>query len=290
MALRTSKASRYRWNDTAGRYIDAHGRFVSRAALRAEVDAALQSATARARGLAEQLRTGQIPLEEWELAMRALSKEVHLYSAAAARGGWAQLSADDTGRVGRIVRDEYRWLRGFREEIEDGLPLDGRFSVRTELYAQAGRETFHKTERQAELERGNTLERSILGAADHCEGAGSCVEQRDRGWVLIGTLIAIGRRLCGRRCKCAMEYTSITRLSTSDVPVVEPLPKETPGPYRAKYAMAVMDMETCDHCARFDGVVVKLDDPRRLPDHACTSERGCQCQWVFIRKEEGTTL
>lgn len=285
MALRSAKGSQYRWNESAARYLDARGRFVSQSAVRAELDASLKTATSRARAIAEQLRTGQITLEEWELAMRALSKEVHLYSAATARGGWAQLSADDTGRVGRIVRDEYRWLRGFRQDIEDGYVLDGRFSLRSELYAQAGRETFHKVERQVELEQGNTLERSLLGPADHCEGVGSCVEQRDRGWVLIGTLIAIGRRLCGRRCKCAMEYTSIAKIA-GDAPIVEPLPKESAGPYRAKYAMAVMDMDTCDHCARFDGVVVKLDDARRLPDHACTSERGCQCQWVFIRKEE----
>jgi hypothetical protein len=301
MALRTTPASRYRWNPTAQRYIDARGRFVAQAVLRKEIDGALASATIRVRTLAEQLRAGQITVEEWELAMRGMAKEVHLYNAAAARGGWAQLGDDDYGRVGRIVRDEYAWIRNFRTEIEDGYPLDGRFLRRVELYAQAGRETFHKVERQVQLEQGNTLERSILGAADHCEGEGSCVEQAARGWVLVGQLIAIGQRLCGRRCKCSIEYSSIGKLADAakapdgkTAPVVqkteEPLPKEPAGPYRAKYASAVMDMDTCDHCARFDSVVVAIDDPRQIPDHACTAERGCHCQWVYIRKTEGTRV
>lgn len=286
MALRTTATSRYRWNATARRYIDARGRFVSETILRKEIDGALASATLRVRALAEQLRAGQITVEEWELAMRGLSKEVHLYTAAAARGGWAQMGDDDYGRVGRIVRDEYAWIRNFRTEIEGGLPLDGRFLRRTELYAQAGRETFHKVERQGQLEQGNTLERSILGAADHCEGEGSCIEQAARGWVTIGRLIAIGQRLCGRRCKCAIEYSSIGKIADATPRPAEPLPKAPTGPYRAKYASAVMDMDTCDHCARFDSVVVAIDDPRQIPDHRCTSARGCHCQWVYIRKTE----
>jgi hypothetical protein len=239
----------------------------------------------RVRALAESLRTGQITLEEWELAMRALSKEVHLYSAAAARGGWAQLSPDDTGRVGRIVRDEYRWIRNFRTEIEDGLPLDGRFAVRTELYAQAGRETFHKVERQVQLEQGQharalhpgrrgSLRRAwVLHRAARPRLGADRDADRDRAAPLRPAVQVHDR---------VHEHREARRRRADRRAAAE----GNAGPYRAKYAMAVMDMDTCDHCAQFDGVIVKLDDARRLPDHACTSERGCQCQWVFIRKEE----
>jgi hypothetical protein len=251
------------------------------------------------RALAEQLRAGQITVEEWELGMRGMSKEVHLYNAAAARGGWAQLGDDDYGRVGRIVRDEYAWIRNFRTEIEDGYPARWPLPPPgTELYAQAGRETFHKVERQVQLEQGNTLERSILGAADHCEGEGSCVEQAARGWVLVGpahrdraaalrpALQVLDRVLQHRQAGGCREGTGWKDGARGEK-TEEPLPKEPAGPYRAKYASAVMDMDTCDHCARFDSVVVAIDDPRQIPDHACTAERGCHCQWVYIRKTEG---
>lgn len=300
MALRPVKGSVYRWNATANRYVDAKGRFVSPAVLRAEIDKALASATVRARTLAESLRAGQITLDDWELGMRALSKDVHLYSAAAAKGGWSNLTAEDYGRVGRITRDEYAWIRNFRQQIADGLPLDGRFLVRTRLYAQAGRETFHKVERQNQLAQGKTLERSVLAASDHCD---LCVSEAARGWVLIGQLIPIGQRTCGRNCKCTIEYSSVNDLAdegTRGAPPSEGKPAtkadaarplgEASGPYRAKYAMAVMDVDTCPHCAQFDGVVVPVSDRRPLPDHACTSERGCHCTWVWIRKEESTPV
>jgi hypothetical protein len=290
MAVRSVPLSSYRWSPAANWYINARGQFVSPGVIRAEIDHALEAATARARTLAESLKAGEITVEEWELAMRELSKDVHLYNAAAARGGWANLSADDFGRVGRIVRDEYAYLRNFRHDLERGTPMDGRFLARTRLYAQAGRETFHKVERQGQLEQGKTVERSILGAADHCD---LCVSEAARGWVLIGQLIPIGQRTCGRNCKCTIEYSSVNELAdNANAGKTDPEPSldEPPGPYRAKYAMALMDMDTCDHCAQFDGVVVELTDPRQLPDHACTSKRGCHCTWIYIRKDESKPI
>lgn len=290
MALRTQPGSRYRWNATARRYVDARGRFVSSRVVRLELDAALQRATIRIRVLALQLRDGAITLPEWEIGMRGLAKEVHVYSATAARGGFAQMTPAEYGRVGRIVRDQYAFIRNFRNEIADGKPTDGRFLARTALYAQAGRETYHLTERQVELEKGNVLERNILAAADHCaadaaRGTAGCPGETARGWVLIGSLVPIGQRTCTKNCKCTIEYSTVNALADAAAPKDVPKPKPD-SPYRAKYAMALMDIETCDHCAAFDGVVVAVDDPRQLPDHGCTSKRGCQCTWVYIRKEE----
>lgn len=290
MALRTSSRSRYRWNETARRYIDARGRFVAKGVVRAEVDVALANASVRARALAEALRAGELTIAEWEIGMRALSKEVHIYSATAARGGFAQLIARDYGRLGRVVRNEYAWIRNLRGQIEGGLPLDGRFLNRAALYAQAGRETYHKIERQVALEQGHTIERNVLAReAVHCVGGRSCPGETARGWVVVGQLVPIGQRLCARNCKCTIEYSSVNAIADAHRPDDHP-PEKPASPYRAKYASAVMDMETCDHCAAFDGVVVAVDDPRLLPDHGCTSARGCQCAWVMIDKEEGTVL
>lgn len=290
MALRTSPTSRYRYNEPARRYIDARGRFVAQATIRAELDVALANASLRVRALAEQLRAREITLAEWEIGMRGISKEVHIYSATAARGGFAQLTQKDYGRLGRVVRNEYAWIRNLRTLIDQGLPLDGRFLARTALYAQAGRETYHKVERQVELEKGNTLERNILAReAVHCTGPISCPNETARGWVVVGQLRPIGQRACGRNDKCAIEYSNVNAIADAAIPDDHP-PEKPVSPYRAKYASAVMDMETCDHCAAFDGVVVAVDDPRKLPDHGCTAERGCQCVWVMINKDEGTVV
>lgn len=286
MPPRKPVGPQFRWDVERARFVDARGNTISASAIRRELDKYLAVATKRVRAMGEQLRLGEITVEEWELAMRGLAKDVHLANAAAARGGWSQMGPSDYGRVGRVVRDEYAWIRNFRSEIDKGLPLDGRFLARTELYAQAGRETFHKVERQVQLEQGNTLERSILGVADHCEGAGSCIGEAARGWVLVGQLIPIGQRLCGRRCKCRIEYSSIAALTDDLMRDAPEIPPEQDTPYRAKYASAVMDVNTCVHCAAFNNVIVSVNEARRLPDHACTSARGCQCAWIFIRKDE----
>lgn len=199
-----SPASRYRWNAVASRYLDERGKFVGRKAVRTELDYALEQATRRARALAEDLRRGAIPLDAWRREIRGVVKQVHLYSAASAKGGWAQLSPADYGRIGRLVRDEYAFLERFRGEIASGKEtLDGRFLARVELYTLAGRQTYHSVERAMMAEHGQTEERSILGDADHCEG---CLAEAAAGWVPIGTSTPIGQRTCGRRCKCRIAY------------------------------------------------------------------------------------
>jgi hypothetical protein len=134
--------------------------------------------------LAEQLRTNQISLDAWLLEMRTLVKDVHLYSAAAAKGGWAQMAQADYGRVGQIVRKQYDYLDVFANDIANGLPLDGRFLRRVALYGEAGRATYHDVEALEMDVRGMDEERNVLHPADHC---GDCVEMTRLGWVKRGS-------------------------------------------------------------------------------------------------------
>lgn len=199
--------SRFRWNDATGQYIGPDGRFVARAQIRLELDYALEQAGKRITLLAEQLRGNQIGLNAWRVAMRNEIRQVHLYSAAAAKGGWAQMNLTEYGRVGAVVRSEYAYLDRFAREIRRGYPLDGFFMQRTTLYTEAARETYHRVERADMQRRGMDEERNIEDrAAEHCEGANSCHAQTLRKWVKIGQLVPIGRRRCGRRCRCHISY------------------------------------------------------------------------------------
>ncbi|HEU4564134.1 MAG TPA: hypothetical protein VFS05_05785 [Gemmatimonadaceae bacterium] len=197
--------SRYAYNAEANRYVNrATGRFVARAEIRRAIDAALDNAGRRTRALAEQLRAREITLREWQLEMREVVKSVQLYSAAAAKGGWAELTSQDTGRVGQMVRQQYAYLQRFAEQIERGQqPLDGRFARRAMLYAQAGRAAYHLTEREEMRARGFDREANILAASDHCD---LCVSETERGPVPIGSLIPIGQRTCMVNCRCRIRY------------------------------------------------------------------------------------
>lgn len=196
--------SQYRWNAAAARYVDARGRFVSRPEVRGAIDTTLDRAAARIQAHAVALREGRLSLAEWQLAMRAEMKAMHLWSAAAARGGWAQMSAADFGRIGPVLRNQYGYLARFALQIEQGLPLDGRFVRRALMYAQAARATYHAQDELVHRERGFDQERNVIEpSAENCDG---CRSESRRGWVPLGKLVPIGGRECRTNCRCLVEY------------------------------------------------------------------------------------
>lgn len=199
-----AKTPAFRWSAKAGQYIRPNGRFVPRTEVRRAIDKALDAEKARALDLANRLRAGTISLERWRSEMRDMIKTVHLYSASAASGGWAQLSAADFGRIGQIVRGEYAYLEKFARGIARGkVPLDGNFLNRAKMYAEAGRDSYHQTERASARRAGKREERNILHPADHC---GGCLAASAEGWVKIGKLVPIGRRDCRRKCRCSLRF------------------------------------------------------------------------------------
>jgi hypothetical protein len=193
----------FAWDARAKQYRGPSGRFVSRAQIRSVLNQAIDYRARRMTELSQQLRDGGISGETWYVEMRQLVKDVHLYNAAAAKGGWAQLGPQDHGRVGRMVREQYKYLNRFADQITKGLPLDGRFIRRTELYAEAGRRTFWALLTTVMRETDVTQERNVLGVAEHCS---DCVGETARGWVPIGELKPIGTRACLGGCRCFIEY------------------------------------------------------------------------------------
>jgi hypothetical protein len=194
----------YRWNPTLKRYIAPNGRIVGTGQVRSALDEALRNADVRTRALAEQLRSGSISLAGWEREMRIMVKDVQLYGAAAAAGGWAQLTPSALGRVGSLVREQYDRLYQFTLDVATGRQrLDGTLTNRATLYSQQGRRTFYKQMDAEMSDAGFDEERNVLGASEHCD---ECVEQTSRGWVEMGSLVPIGERTCLSRCNCAIEY------------------------------------------------------------------------------------
>ncbi len=194
--------SKFRWNERAGRYT-LGGRFVSRAEVRRSLDGSLAATGREVARLSASLQARTVSLTEWERLMRQAIKDSHLYSAALARGGWAQMTPAAYGTVGRAVRDQYAYLNRFAAELEGGLPMDGRFKSRTEMYMESGRTTFYKIFDKLQEDLGMTEESNILHSAEHCV---ECIEQSDLGWVELGTLTQIGTRLCLVRCRCEKLY------------------------------------------------------------------------------------
>lgn len=194
----------FKYNARAYSYVGPDGRFLSRTAVRDTLDNALANNAKVVRDLTQQLQDGRITLAAWQTGMAREIKNVHLYSAAAARGGWAQMTPAAYARVGERVEVQYRYLMRFAEQIASGeQPLNGRAITRAMMYSEAGRNTFHRVEREEMGVRGMTEERSILHANDSCEG---CLEQADLEWQPLGEAAEIGERDCLTRCRCTMDY------------------------------------------------------------------------------------
>ncbi len=171
----------FTWDEAALQYRGRSGRFVSRQEIRHALDRAITQAQTRLIGLADQLRGGMLTVKQWQNMMADELKLLHLYSAAAAKGGWAQMTATDYGRVGRILRDQYQYLNGFAATVADAnYVLDGRFLARVKLYARSGRATYHAIQLNVMEDGGMTQRRSVLHPAEHCD---QCVEQARLGWV-----------------------------------------------------------------------------------------------------------
>lgn len=199
-----SRRPHYTWDPETGRYRDTRtGRFVPDAQIRIAIDRAIIKANGQMTSLARQLRKGDITLEEWSEAMRTEIKAQQLAAAMVARGGAAQMTQADFGRVGGQIASQYRYLNNFQSQIAGGLPLDGRFMNRVTLYSEGARTTFEATKRDVEEDAGSEEESNELGSADHCN---ECIALTLIGWVPIGTMPPPGRRECGNKCKCRMKY------------------------------------------------------------------------------------
>lgn len=204
------------WNPRALRYVAPNGRFVSRLDVRKSIDVALDNASARIRSITQQMRDREITVAVWKRTMQQEIKNVHLYSAAAAKGGWAQLEKKELRQIERIVGKQFAYLDGFAKDLNrKSFPRDGRVLSRSMMYAQAGRNTYHKFDMLLQADSGMTEERNILSPGEACE---SCIGETDRDWVPIGDLIPIGERTCLANCKCTIEYRDRSGDNSEDDP------------------------------------------------------------------------
>lgn len=195
----------YSWDERAGRYRSQSGKFVSSNTIREACHDTAQASRDNMARLAGELRSGNLTLAEWQSGMMREIKTVHTAEAAAARGGWAQMSQSDWGATGNLIRKQYEYLDGMAIEIENGKqPLNGRLDARAKQYGQAGYGTFEQMERRyQENDNGMTEERRTLHAQESCQ---DCIDIAARGWVAIGTLPRIGDSRCRTNCACVFEY------------------------------------------------------------------------------------
>lgn len=203
----------YRWNESAGRYTDSAGRFVSEARVRAVIDDIADAASERMAQASARLLSGEMSLGAWQAEMQATIKLTHVATGVLSHGGAEQMTASRYGALGPTIRSEYQFLRAFAQEIANGRQtLNGIVTARARQYGQASRVTYERTRSRGQQQRGYQSERNVLHPGEHCSG---CRAESAKGWAPIGSLVPVGQRICRSNCRCSISY----RREPSDIEV-----------------------------------------------------------------------
>lgn len=189
-----------------GRYRDvASGKFVSESSLRSISDRVMTEYTERRlESLTLKLIDGKLDLQDWQSQFAKVLKDSHIVASTIGRGGRAQMGFSEFGRVGARLREEYRYLNQFAQDIKSGRLTSAQILARAKMYAQGVRTSYWEGRREAFRGAGYLEERRRLHPAEHCT---SCVQYANLGWKPIGTLPPPGTQSeCMHECKCDMEF------------------------------------------------------------------------------------
>lgn len=192
---------------------DKTGRFIPYDTVRDVIDADIDETKVIMLTTARRLRDGDITIGEWRTLMAGHIKSLHLAEMAAAKGGFHCLTKSDYGRVGFYLKGEYKALNNFANDLQadpsiivDEAKRRMKFEHRVELYAEAGRGTYEGIRTVEDAKAGYRWEENILEpTAHHCKKYPSCPDMTAMGVVQIGTLVRIGKRSCGPKCRCKIK-------------------------------------------------------------------------------------
>lgn len=196
----------YTYAKSVGRYRSVQtGRFVSHTRITELMDAQIQQAEQRLQALATAFYEGQLAPAVWLVAARDQLRRLHIQQAALAKGGFAQLTQGDYGRIGAVLRTEYAKLVGTMGDVQNGAATLPQALNRMRAQAGAARSEYFRTQRDvlaAVDESGmvRIVRRILDPTAMHC---GDCIEYYERGWVLVRELVPPGEGCqCLGNCRC----------------------------------------------------------------------------------------
>jgi hypothetical protein len=101
------------------------------------------------RQLTTNLANNQMSLGSYERAMREHLRTLHLSQHALGRGGANRMGFGDYGQVGRALRDQYGYLRGFVQDIGDGKLTGPQMLARADQYIGSATAAFERGQARA---------------------------------------------------------------------------------------------------------------------------------------------
>lgn len=200
--------------DPNTRQFVSNGRLVPRAEVRAEIEKLITHVQRESARIANRYQAGSITIGEFETSMRELLKAGHLIASSVGRGGRAQMSQADWGKVGSKIKWQYEYLSKFARRLATGK-LDKAYSAnRARSYASAIYISYSNGRAAAEQEfinnnggkdaDGSKIQvRLVTNSAEGCQ---ECADDEAAGWMDPEDMGELGSRICGDFCKCTLEF------------------------------------------------------------------------------------
>lgn len=203
----------FQWDAKQGRY-RRNGRYLAAVEVQDAIDAFLSGQSANnGRDLFQILRSGQANVRDVQLAGERAIARAHLAAAMAMKGGRAQMSQADYGRVGGIVRGELGYWRDLMGELAAGRPIDGSVAASIRGYFAAAANTGWRVEDLEMEKRGfDLVANDLQDGAHHCEPSArpSCEQVTLRGFVPPSKFVPRGGRTCRWGCLCRRIWKNST--------------------------------------------------------------------------------
>lgn len=195
------------WDVTARRYRSiGTGRFMARQAVLGYVDQAVEGTRVVTDKLAGFVYDGSVSPKDFGELLRKELKSVYLQEYLLGRGGRGRMTQADYGRVGGILREQYKWIPGFVKDLESGQYSEEYIASRAGMYVRSARESWGRAHEVNAKEMEMDQEHWNLGATEHCP---SCLEFAGMDWQPVGTFPMPGDGTsteCKTNCACNKSY------------------------------------------------------------------------------------
>lgn len=202
----------YKWNPKANRYqwFNGSARFVSRETVMAWVDKSLAATGATSDMLGSMAYNGEIAPRDWAERMRTQIKDEIVRQYITGIGGRQNMTQSDWGRVGTIIKDQYKYFRGFAAQVAEGTLTEGQIQARSRMYINSAREAFEKATKKVAKKWGAAeVYWDVDASVENCPG---CLNYSALGWVPVdadayeGNYPGSGSTQCLTNCHCSLKY------------------------------------------------------------------------------------
>lgn len=198
---------KFKYSKREAEYRYANGRPVAAQTMNAWARTAIENAEAAIAQDAAALGSRKLTLAQFRDKMREHIRAGHRNMAKMAYG--PNLSPRELGRLGAIVKAQYKFLDNFLAQIRSRKIKRDAAAVplRAKLYVRALWATYQNELKRAKKDAGFTHAANVLD--DEAESCQECPDLTDRGYIPIDDMPNIGQRACSIGCRCSLEFSRV---------------------------------------------------------------------------------